>query len=312
MAYTDDQLIELRKKLSGRDNLYKTIRTLSTKKKEIEERLKPLEQSRDKERSDVEKLERGGIKSFFYSLTGQKVERLNKEKDEAYEADKKYEAVYKEYSTLCDTLDFYLNEVNELNECESTLNTLIDEKKLAMKNAAHPLTGEIEQEEKQLSKIIGQTETIKQSVFAVEELKSSVSALHKIVENLYYATRDEGWEWRSTDFLTGVNVRDGRAISMSFSEQLKILEKYMSALTYRDEKIWSELKELRIFADRMLMLFSPGTASTSVQNVFEKTTENKDRVSSVEFALNELYNEKTEEYYGIKRRLTDTVIDAKL
>ena len=62
----------------------------------------------------------------------------------------------------------------------------------------------------------------------------------------------------------------------------------MSALTYRDEKIWSELKELRIFADRMLMLFSPGTTSTSVQNVFEKTKENKERVSSVEFALIEL------------------------
>ena len=38
MAYTDDQLVELRKKLSGRDNLYKTIHTLSTKKKEIEEK----------------------------------------------------------------------------------------------------------------------------------------------------------------------------------------------------------------------------------------------------------------------------------
>lgn len=312
MAYTDDQLIELRKKLSGRDNLNKTIQTLLLKKGEIEKRLKPLEQSRDKERSDVEKLEKGGVKSFFYSLIGQKVERLNKEKDEAYEADKKYEAVYKEYSALCDTLEFYLNELKELNECDRIFDMLIGEKKLAMKNAAHPLTEEIEREEKQLSKIIGQTETIKQSVFAVEELKSSMSALHKIVENLYYATRDEGWEWRSTDFLTGVNVRDGRAISLSFSEQLKILEKHMSALTYRDEKIWSELKELRIFADRMLMLFSPGTASTSVQNVFEKTTENKERVSSVEFALNELYNEKTEEYYGIKSRLTDTVIDAKL
>ncbi len=260
----------------------------------------------------MEKLEKVGIKSFFYSLTGQKVEKLNKEKDEAYEADKRYEAVYKEYSTLCDTLDFYLNELNELDECDRTLDALIDEKKLAMKNAAHPLTEEIEREEKQLSKIIGQTEIIKKSVFAVKELKGSMTVLHKTVENLYYATRDEGWEWRTTDFLTGVSVKDGRAISTSFSEQLKILETHMAALTYRDEKIWSELKELRIFADRMLMLFSPGTSSTSVQNVFEKTKENKERVSSIEFALIELYNEKREEYSDIKRRFADTVIDAKL
>ena len=139
MAYTDEQLVELRKKLSGRDNLNKTIQTLLLKKGEIEKRLKPLEQSRDKERSDVEKLEKGGVKSFFYSLIGQKVERLNKEKDEAYEADKKYEAVYKEYSALCDTLEFYLNELKELNECDRTFDMLIGEKKLAMKKAGHPL-----------------------------------------------------------------------------------------------------------------------------------------------------------------------------
>ena len=312
MAYTDDQLIELRKKLAGRDNLYKTIRTLSTKKKEIEERLKPLEQSRDKERSDVEKLEKGGVKSFFYSLTGQKVERLNKEKDEAYEADKKYEAVYKEYSTLCDTLDFYLNEVNELNECESTLNTLIDEKKLAMKNAAHPLTEEIEQEEKQLSKIIGQTEIIKQSVFAVRELKSSMSALYKIVENLYYSTRDSGREWRTVDFVTGGSVKDGRTVSSMFSEQLKRLEGQVSSLTYSDVTIKAQLKELRVFADRMSLLFSSASALAPVENIYEKTKENKDRVSSVEFALIELYNEKREECFDVKNRIVDMVIDAKL
>lgn len=312
MAYTDEQLCELRKKLGSRENLNKTIRTLLLKKNEIEKRLKPLEESRDKEHSDVEKLEKGGIKSFFYSLTGQKVERLNNEKDEAYEADKRYEAVYKEYSALCDTLDFYLNELNELDECEKALDSLVDEKKLAIKSAGHPLTEEIEREEKLLSKITGQTKIIKQSVLAVKELKNIISALHKIVENLYYATRDEGCEWRSTDFLTGINVRDARAISTSFSEQLKILEGQMSALTYRDEKIWSELKELRIFADRMLMLFSPDTSGTSVQNVFEKTKENKDRVLSVEFALIELYNEKTEECSHIKRKLADMVIDARL
>ena len=70
MAYTDEQLVELRKKLSGRDNLNKTIQTLLLKKGEIEKRLKPLEQSRDKERSDVEKLEKGGEKIIISSRKG--------------------------------------------------------------------------------------------------------------------------------------------------------------------------------------------------------------------------------------------------
>ena len=165
MAYTDEQLIELRKKLSGRENLNKTIRTLLLKKEEIEKRLKPLEEAKIKEHSDVEKLEKGGIKSFFYSITGQKVEKLNKEKDEAYEADKKYEAVYKEYSALCDNLNFYIAEIKKLDEYEKTLDCFINEKKLAMKKSGHPLTEEFEQEEKLLIKIVGQVQNAEQSVY---------------------------------------------------------------------------------------------------------------------------------------------------
>ncbi len=312
MAYTDEQLFELRKKLAGRDNLYKTIRTLSLKKKEIEERLKPLEETKNKEHSDVEKLERGGIKSFFYSLIGQRVERLNKEKDEAYEADKRYEAVCREYSALCDTLDFYLKEINSLNECEKMLDSLVKEKKLDMKKAGHPFVQEIELEEKQLVKLSEQTENTRLCVFATRELKDSMAMLYEIVENLYYSTRDSGREWRTVDFLTGGSVRDGRAVSTMFSEQLKRLEGQVSSLTYSDVTIKAQLKELRVFADRMSLLFSSSSAFASVENIYEKAKENRERVSSVEFALIELCNEKREECFSLKNKITDMVIDTKL
>ena len=312
MAYTDEQLFELRKKLAGRDNLYKTIRTLSLKKKEIEERLKPLEETKNKEHSDVEKLERGGIKSFFYSLIGQRVERLNKEKDEAYEADKRYEAVYKEYSALCDTLDFYLKEINSLNECENMLDSLVKEKKLDMKKAGHPFVQEIEPEEKQLVKLSEQTENTRLCAFAARELKDSMAMLYEIVENLYYSTRDSGREWRTVDFLTGGSVRDGRTVSTMFSEQLKRLEGQVSSLTYSDVTIKAQLKELRVFADRMSLLFSSSSAFAPVENIYEKAKENRERVSSVEFALIELCNEKREECFSLKNKITDMVIDTKL
>ncbi len=312
MAYTDEQLKELRKKLNGRENLNQTIRTLLLKKEEVEKRLALLEKSKVKEQADVEKLEKGGIKSFFYSLTGQKVERLNKEKDEAYEADKKYEAVYKEYSAVCDNLDFYLNALKELDECESTLDTLICEKKLDMKKAGHPLTKEIEKSEKKLLPLSKEVQSTEQAFYTVKEMKECMAELYDNIEILYYATRDRGCEWRSVDFLSGRSVKDGKRISVLFSEQLKKLEEQADVLTYTYGKIKAELKELRTFADRMLLLFSATSALAPVHNIYEKAKENKDRVSSFEFMLIEVYDEKRREYFAVKGKLADLVIDAEL
>ena len=312
MAYTDEQLIELRKKLSGRENLNKTIRTLLLKKEEIEKRLKPLEEAKIKEHSDVEKLEKGGIKSFFYSITGQKVEKLNKEKDEAYEADKKYEVVYKEYSALCDNLNFYIAEIKKLDEYEKTLDCFINEKKLAMKKSGHPLTEEFEQEEKLLIKIVGQVQNAEQSVYRAREVKESISMLYNVIENLYFATRDDGCEWRTVDFLSAGSVTEGRCVSADFSEQLKELEGKVAALACADVNIKAELKELRVFADRLVLLFSATSVLAPVQNIYEKAKENRDRISSVEFMLIELYDEKRREYFDVKGKYTDLIIDAKL
>ncbi|MBE6879306.1 MAG: hypothetical protein E7490_00540 [Ruminococcaceae bacterium] len=312
MGYTDEQLKELRKKLNGRENLNKTLRTLLLKKEEVEKRLDPLEKSRNKEQADIEKLEKSGIKSLFYSLTGQKVEKLNKEKNEAYEAQKKYDAVYKEYSAICDNLEFYLNELKELDECEKTLDTLIGEKKLDMKKAGHPLTEEIEKSEKMLLPLSKEIQSAEQAFYTVKEMKERMADLYDNIETLYYATRDRGCEWRSVDFMFGGSVKSGKTLSELFSEQLKKLEEQAAVLTYSYDKIKAELKELRTFADRMLLLFSSSSALAPVHNIYEKAKENKDRVSSLEFMLIEVYDEKRREYFDVKGKLTDLVIDTEL
>ena len=313
MAYTDDQLIELRKKLSGRDNLNKTIQTLLLKKGEIEKRLKPLEQSRDKERSDVEKLEKGGIKSFFYSLTGQKVERLNKEKDEAYEADKKYEAVYKEYSALCDTLEFYLNELKELNECDRTFDMLIGEKKLAMKKAGHPLMEEIEREEKLLIRIAGQIQDIEQLISDVGEAKEIATELSDETEKVYeYAVRDTKVNQRPYDHIKNRHINEVQRLAEILNRKLSLLSRQLSAIDEATYDVKVEISKSIRLLDRIDFPFASFAMLGTIENVLEKTKEAEEQITSLEFRLKELSDVKLTDYTEVRQRLDDMVIDAKL
>lgn len=313
MAYTDDQLVELRKKLSGRDNLNKTIQTLLLKKGEIEKRLKPLEQSRDKERSDVEKLEKGGVKSFFYSLIGQKVERLNKEKDEAYEADKKYEAVYKEYSALCDTLEFYLNELKELNECDRTFDMLIGEKKLAMKKAGHPLMEEIEREEKLLIRIAGQIQDIEQLISDVGEAKEIATELSDETETVYeYAVRDTKVNQRPYDRIKNRHINEVQRLAEILNRKLSLLSRQLSAIDEATYDVKVEISKSIRLLDRIDFPFASFAMLGTIENVLEKAKEAEEQITSLEFRLKELSDEKLTDYTEVKQRLDDMVIDAKL
>ncbi len=313
MAYTDDQLIELRQKLNGRDNLNKTIQTLLLKKGEIEKRLKPLEESRNKEHSDVEKLEKGGIKSFFYSLTGQKVERLNKEKDEAYEADKRYEAVYKEYSTLCDTLDFYLNELNELNECDRTLDMLIGEKKLAMKNAGHPLMEEIEREEKLLIRIAGQIQDIEQLISDVGEAKEIATELSDETETVYeYAVRDTKVNQRPYDRIKNRHINEVQRLAEILNRKLSLLSRQLSAIDEATYDVKVEISKSIRLLDRIDFPFASFAMLENIKKVCQKSKDTEEKIISLEFRLKELNDEKLTDYTEVKQRLDDMVIDAKL
>ena len=313
MAYTDEQLVELRKKLSGRDNLNKTIQTLLLKKGEIEKRLKPLEQSRDKEHSDVEKLEKGGVKSFFYSLIGQKVERLNKEKDEAYEADKKYEAVYKEYSALCDTLEFYLNELKELNECDRTFDMLIGEKKLAMKKAGHPLMEEIEREEKLLIRIAGQIQDIEQLISDVGEAKEIATELSDETETVYeYAVRDTKVNQRPYDRIKNRHINEVQRLAEILNRKLSLLSRQLSAIDEATYDVKVEISKSIRLLDRIDFPFASFAMLGTIENVLEKTKEAEEQITSLEFRLKELSDEKLTDYTEVRQRLDDMVIDAKL
>ena len=75
-----------------REALEQELKQLFQRQSELSLRVKQEKINLDYERSDVEALEDGTFKSFFYSAIGKKEEKLMQEEDEVDEAERKYEA----------------------------------------------------------------------------------------------------------------------------------------------------------------------------------------------------------------------------
>uniref|UniRef100_UPI0040572F2D hypothetical protein n=1 Tax=Acetatifactor sp. TaxID=1872090 RepID=UPI0040572F2D len=68
--------------------------------KDLTAKVTELEKRKQKEQTDVERLECGSLAAFFYNVIGKMDDKLTKEKQEAYEAAVKYDVAYRELQSV--------------------------------------------------------------------------------------------------------------------------------------------------------------------------------------------------------------------
>lgn len=111
-------LQELQEKLAGRAVLEAELEGLFSQKSALEEWLQREKVNLEYERSDVQDMENGTLKSLFYSVIGKKEERLRKEEDEAEAAERQYEGTLKELEAVNARIKHIEFELRELKHAE--------------------------------------------------------------------------------------------------------------------------------------------------------------------------------------------------
>ena len=104
------------------DNAEGQRRVLERKKAELYEQLK-------KEELDVEKLEKISITNFINTITGRKLEKLEKEKKEAVAAKLKFDTVNEELKNLINDIERIEGNIRRLGNLESEYRTIINKKR---------------------------------------------------------------------------------------------------------------------------------------------------------------------------------------
>jgi len=236
MAYYDEQLQELQRKIARKQHLEAALTQLYSSRNQLKARADELEEIMYKEQEDVERLEGGSLAAFFYSVVGRKEEKLEQEREEAYAAKVKYDAAAAELSAVEEDIAKMVEEVTPLRGCEEQYARLLQEKASAVKNSGSPEGAEIFRLEESLSRARNRIKELKEAIAAGDE---AWDMAQDVLESLNSA---EGWS--TWDMLGGGLIADMAKHSNLDDAQWKI-----QALQHQLTRFRSELADVTVYAD---------------------------------------------------------------
>lgn len=116
-------LQNLKRRMEERSRLLQEQNRIQQNIATMEALLPQLDEAREDEQADVERMESGGLTSFFYSVIGKSEEKLEKERQEAWEAETKYQDalrtlqnLYKENEDITASLDTLQDAENQYRQ----------------------------------------------------------------------------------------------------------------------------------------------------------------------------------------------------
>lgn len=107
----DEQLCKLQAQCARKKKLETCIAELYTQRNTYSARAQELKESFLKEQADVDRLEGRSLSAFFYNVIGKMDEKLTQERQEAYAAQVKYDAVARELAGIEEDLERYQAEL---------------------------------------------------------------------------------------------------------------------------------------------------------------------------------------------------------
>ena len=166
MQELDRKLYEMKMAMQRRKQLLSRMNTLLDQRDLLQQKEQQLYEKLEKEETDVEKLEGGSLWKYFYYIAGNYDEKLDIEKQEAYEARVRYDAAVKELDAVMADLDKTDRELDALADCEEEYQRLLREKtaRIHAVDAAH--SGAIVRLDETLQNLEGQYRELSEAIAA--------------------------------------------------------------------------------------------------------------------------------------------------
>lgn len=171
------------------------IEELYRQRGERQTRVDETAQRFHKEQDDVDKLEKGGLRSFLLSLTGEKEERLDQERREALAAKFQYDQAKSDLEYLENKLNSLIRERDGLRGSQERLEALWEEKSELVKAMGGPQGQQLAELDRQLADLSHQQKELEEAISAGENAKR---LLGQVQNDL-----DSARNWGTWDMLGG-------------------------------------------------------------------------------------------------------------
>ena len=138
MTPFDQELRTLREQCAQLHRLRAMRDKLESDRRALTDRARTLAAARDAEQRDVDRLEGRSLAALYYALRGQKEEKLDKERREAYEAAVRHDAVRRELEAVERDLARCTREAEALEGCEARCAAVLTQKREHLIRTASP------------------------------------------------------------------------------------------------------------------------------------------------------------------------------
>ena len=175
-----NELFQLKEKTEEKKKLESQLKIALQDYNELNEKLKQLKSELKKEFEDVQQLEDGGITALFYSILGNKVEKLDKERQEYLAAKLKYENCENGLKQLEVEIETIKSKIAKLGDPETKFKNLLATKSSVLKENQDFQFIEFERlMENNLTQKNELNQAIEAGEMALKGLRLSIQALRK-------------------------------------------------------------------------------------------------------------------------------------
>lgn len=236
MEYYDEKVQLIRRQVEQKKHKESKLKELYTQRETLRAKADVLRKEKLDEQADVDRLECHSLTAFFYGVIGKMDEKLDKEREEAYAANVKYDVAARELSSVEEDIKRYEAELGELRECEQQYAQALKDKLEVIKSFGTQEAEEILRTEEHISYLEGQVKEIQEALragqVALETTDSILSSL------------DSAEGWGTWDLLGGGLLSD-----MAKHSHLDEAQQRVEYLQVQLRRFKTELTDVTINAD---------------------------------------------------------------
>lgn len=303
-------LYEFRAQMARKKHLESVLPEMRKQKVDLVQKVNALDEVRIKEEHDVEKMEGGSLASFFYNVVGKKDQKLDKERQEAYEARVKYDAAVSELEAMTLDIDKLETEAKQLFGCEVKYQKAFDEKLAYLKESDAEVREKVRELEEKLAFLEQQEVEIQEAVFAGQ---SALEASHEVLNNLDDADHFSTWDMFGGGLLVDLKKHDCLDQAQAAVQTLQIrLNRFKTELA--DVTIHADIN-VKIdgflhFADFFFDgLFADWKVRDQIHTSIDSAESTHNKIKDVLFKLTAMKDALLEEKYAVGQQIEKLVLE---
>lgn len=240
---TSEELRQLAEACARKKRLDDMLEDLRERRETLGRQAQYLERAKEKEESDVDRLEGRSLAAFFYGVIGKMDEKLTQERQEAYAARVRYDAAIQELSALEEEIQGREEEREKLlgceqryQECQQRYQQELREKQSRLKAAGGKTAETILQLEEKLNWLCQQNRETQEAICAGE---AALAGTDHVLSSL-----DGAKDWATWDMFGGGLITDMMKYSRLDDAQAAVEELQIQLGRFK-----TELADVRIDAD---------------------------------------------------------------